>query len=151
MTSLPDPSASDHYATLGVSDRASHVEVRAAYRRLMRSVHPDVAGTDPAAAALALRANQAWAVLKDPTARANYDRQRASRTTVGGTIEGTPSWGPGGIRPVTVQHLREAAARESAYGRNRGVQRDSFSAASRRVGGIIILVGTVLLMLLLFR
>ncbi len=148
--------STDHYATLGVPESAPHATIQAAYRRIIRSVHPDVAGDDPVAAATTVRANQAWAVLKDPTRRADYDRQRSVRTgptaTNGTATAGqTPSWGPGGIRPVTIEQLREAAARESAYGQNGRVQRDAFSAASRRVGVTILLIGAIMLALVAAR
>ncbi|HUG83564.1 MAG TPA: J domain-containing protein, partial [Euzebya sp.] len=124
--------APDHYATLGVDQSAPHAAIRTAYRRVMRTVHPDVARDDPTATAQALAANTAWAVLRDPAQRALYDRQRAGgdppaeRAATGHVV---PSWAVGGVRPVTAQQLREAAARESAYSALGRQQRLAFSAA----------------------
>ena len=136
----------DHYAVLGVADSAPHTTIREAYRRAMRQSHPDLVGEGSPAAAHAVAANAAWAVLKDPARRAAYDRARAERRAQ--PPEAPPSWGPDGIRPVTVQQLREAAARESAYSALGRAQREAFSLASRRIGASIVLAGALVLILL---
>lgn len=150
----------DLYAALGVHPSAPHAVVQQAYRTIMRTAHPDVAGTDPDAAERAVAANAAWSVLRDPAARARYDRQRmeAARGAANAADAGlqpadgaVPSWGVGGVRPVTVAQLREAAARESAYSRLRRDQRDAFSAASLRVGVAIVVVGMLLLAIVALR
>ena len=65
----------DHYAILQVDPRAELGVIRAAYRALARRHHPDVdGGSHDRMTAL----NNAWAVLRDPVARAAYDRQRAA-------------------------------------------------------------------------
>lgn len=51
--------------TLGVALDAERAEVRAAYLRLVRSTHPDVAGSAGDTAATA-RLTEAWAVLRAP-------------------------------------------------------------------------------------
>ncbi len=145
----------DHYAVLGVPNVAPHLVIRDAHRRIIRESHPDLVG-DAVATERTVRANAAWAVLKDPVRRAEYDRRRASREA--GPSSATdqddgrvPSWGPGGVRPVSVAQLREAAARESAYSVIGRAQRAAFSAASRRVGAGIVLVGTLVLLLVALR
>ena len=50
-------------ALLGLNEGASDVEIKRAYRDLMRTVHPDKHGGDPAAARLAVLANEAKDVL----------------------------------------------------------------------------------------
>ena len=63
---------------LGVAPDASPEEIRAAYRRLAREHHPDVAGS--AAGDTIHSLNAAYAVLGDPVQRYDYDRQlRAAR------------------------------------------------------------------------
>lgn len=62
--------APTHYEVLGIPGSASEEEVRQAYRRLVKSAHPDLAG-DPARFRLITRA---YDVLSDPAARAAYDR-----------------------------------------------------------------------------
>ena len=119
---------------------------------------PDLVGASPATERT-VRAHAAWAVLKDPVRRAAYDRRRASRdagpSTAADDGSGSdgqvPSWGPGGVRPVSVAQLREAAARESAYSVIGRTQRAAFSAASRRIGAGIVLVGTIVLLLVALR
>jgi len=64
-----------HYERLGVATAASASEIRAAYRRRARELHPDArpdAGTNTGAAAMAA-VNEAWRVLSDATRRREYD------------------------------------------------------------------------------
>ncbi|MFN8594478.1 MAG: J domain-containing protein [Thermomicrobiales bacterium] len=71
-----DPDADDHYTLLGVPYAASHAEITAAYRRLMKRMHPDRQRPEARAAAeeMARRLNAAYAVLSDPVKRLAYDR-----------------------------------------------------------------------------
>jgi molecular chaperone DnaJ len=71
VTTSPDP-----YKTLQVDPEAEDEVIAAAYRRLARKYHPDVAGGDEAAARMAA-INAAWEVVGDPVRRAAFDRQRA--------------------------------------------------------------------------
>ena len=62
------------YNVLGLSQGASHDQVKAAFRRLARRFHPDVnAGSDIAEQRFK-EVSQAYETLADPNARANYDR-----------------------------------------------------------------------------
>lgn len=60
----------NHYEVLGIPASASPDEVRHAYRRLVKTAHPDRAG-DRARFQLI---TEAYAVLSDPARRAAYDR-----------------------------------------------------------------------------
>jgi curved DNA-binding protein CbpA len=71
MTGLPDP-----YKTLQVDPEAEDEVITAAYRRLARKYHPDVA-RDPQAATRMAAINAAWEVIGDPSRRAAFDRGRA--------------------------------------------------------------------------
>jgi len=67
-----------HYEVLGVEASTSPEDLRRAYVRRARALHPDrQVGADPERAATAARAmqevNEAWRVLRDPAARAAYD------------------------------------------------------------------------------
>ena len=69
--------SSDCYAILGVTPTAEAVVISAAYRALMRHYHPDT-NRDPEAQARAQAITAAYAVLRDPAKRAEYDAHRAS-------------------------------------------------------------------------
>jgi molecular chaperone DnaJ len=64
---------SDHYETLGLSRDATPEEVKKAYRRLARQLHPDV-NSGPEAEERFKAVSQAYDVLSDPNKRAVYDR-----------------------------------------------------------------------------
>jgi molecular chaperone DnaJ len=74
----------DLYDVLGVSRNASTEEVKRAYRRLARELHPDV-NPDPAAAEHFKEINLAYEVLSDPQKRQQYD---TFGTTRGRAAEG---------------------------------------------------------------
>jgi molecular chaperone DnaJ len=96
----------DHYEILGVDRRADLAEIRTAYRRLARHLHPDTRGSaasGPESEAMS-RINEAWRVLSDPARRRAYDEtlvHRSSRpvtagatTTTAEPVAMTPPPGP---------------------------------------------------------
>lgn len=64
---------SDHYDTLGIERDASPEEVKRAYRRLARELHPDV-NPSPEASERFKLVTHAYDVLSDPDSRSRYDR-----------------------------------------------------------------------------
>lgn len=67
----------DYYETVGVSENASQDEIRAAYRELARTLHPDKTGGDEDAEDRLKEINAAYDTLKNPEKRKEYDRKRS--------------------------------------------------------------------------
>jgi len=68
--------AADPYATMGLDPTASADDVRRAYRRLARVLHPDASPHDADAAERFRQVTVAYEVLRDPIRRTALDRQR---------------------------------------------------------------------------
>uniref|UniRef100_A0ACD6A6B8 Uncharacterized protein n=1 Tax=Avena sativa TaxID=4498 RepID=A0ACD6A6B8_AVESA len=73
-TMAPVAAGRTHYEVLGVGAGASRAEIKAAYRRLAREVHPDAAGSGGGGDEGFIRLHAAYATLADPDQRARYDR-----------------------------------------------------------------------------
>ncbi|MFS8006800.1 putative DnaJ domain, Chaperone J-domain superfamily [Helianthus anomalus] len=70
------------YEVLGVEIGADTREVKSAYRRLARVLHPDVGSCESSADEF-MRVHSAYATLVDPVKRAEYDRSFVQRRTGG--------------------------------------------------------------------
>ncbi|MGH2912141.1 MAG: molecular chaperone DnaJ [Solirubrobacteraceae bacterium] len=64
----------DPYEVLGVPRDADEQDVKKAFRRLARELHPDVNAHDPQAEEKFKEAAEAYEILSDPERRATYDR-----------------------------------------------------------------------------
>jgi molecular chaperone DnaJ len=64
----------DYYEVLGVTRDAAEAEIKKAFRRLARELHPDVNKDDPTAEGRFKEAAEAYEVLSDSDRRATYDR-----------------------------------------------------------------------------
>lgn len=67
----------DFYAELGVSSTASAEEIKRAYRKLARELHPDANPGDAKAEARFKSMSEAYGVLSDPDKRKQYDEARS--------------------------------------------------------------------------
>src|ERR687894_2541397 len=67
----------DFYAELGVSSTASAEDIKRAYRKLARKLHPDANPGDTRAEARFKAVSEAYGVLSDPDKRKQYDEARS--------------------------------------------------------------------------
>ncbi|HEX8289217.1 MAG TPA: J domain-containing protein [Pyrinomonadaceae bacterium] len=63
------------YDILKVSPKASNAEIKSAYRRLARKMHPDVNGGSESAAREFAKIAKAYEILGNPQQRAEYDKK----------------------------------------------------------------------------
>jgi hypothetical protein len=88
MVAMTTTERTSLYDVLGASASATSDELRQAYRRRARELHPDVAGSDTGWAMAEL--NAAWRVLSDPEARRRYDDERRVAAPVPATPQPPP-------------------------------------------------------------
>ena len=111
--------AQNYYDLLGVNRTASEKDIKAAYRRMARKLHPDVNPNDDRAQDQFKKVNEAYEVVGDPAHRKDYDqfgddwkhadqmrkmgaRPRGSRGSMGfdfGDLFGAAGAGGGGAGP----------------------------------------------------
>lgn len=110
----------DYYATLGVTKTATDAEIKKAYRKLARQLHPDLNPGSKTAEAKFKALNEANDVLSDPEKRRKYDELGSNWRA------GNPPPSPGGggprrrSRTVTPDEMRDmfgagGASREDPF------------------------------------
>lgn len=111
---MPDsPLSVSPYELLGVPADADAASLRIAYRRALRSAHPDIGG-DPASFHAVQRA---WELIGTPEARAVFDR-----SGVGGSAETTrTAWAPAAPPP-----RRDSRPLARSYGHPGGLTRELY-------------------------
>lgn len=120
--------ADDLYAILGVSRKATQVEIKRAYRQKARDTHPDKnPGLDPDEAANNFRAvADAYETLSDVSLRQNYDRSGTTsqdKTNARRRQQGQQSsngwfWNFGGFQGQHRQQQRPAGHHRHLYDRH---------------------------------
>ena len=116
---MPDsPISATPYEILGVSPTSTQVELRRAYRRMLRVTHPDTGG-DPTRFT---QVQLAWERVGDADDRAAYDRGAPRRN--GGSASGSESW----ASPSSAQRARPADTRprSRAFGHPGGWRRERY-------------------------
>jgi molecular chaperone DnaJ len=113
----------DYYEVLGVSRDASEADIKKAFRRLARELHPDVNSHDPQAETKFKEAAEAYEVLSDPERRATYDRYGHEGLRSGGYAPNFEAFG-------SVADIFEAF-----FGGSGSPFGDLFGTGSARTGG----------------
>lgn len=69
-----------HYDTLGVKKTASQSEIKNAFIKLSKKMHPDLNPNDPKATSNFAKLNEAYTVLNKPSRRREYDLKISQKT-----------------------------------------------------------------------
>jgi DnaJ-class molecular chaperone len=85
----------DPYEILGVARSADQAEVKRAFRKLAKKLHPDANGSDPKAQEKFAELNSAHEILSDPDKRGQFDRGEIDAEGKPRGFEGFPGGGAG--------------------------------------------------------
>jgi len=89
----------DPYATLGVARTASEADIKKAYRKLAKELHPDRNKDNPKATEKFSQATNAYDLLTDKDKRARFDRGEIDGDGNPAAPFGFGGGHPGGFRP----------------------------------------------------
>ncbi|MSO44386.1 MAG: molecular chaperone DnaJ [Thermoleophilia bacterium] len=124
------PTTRDYYDVLGLDRGASESDLKAAFRRRARELHPDVNPDDPTAEDRFKEVAEAYEVLSDPDQRARYDRFGHAG------VRGASGGGPGAQGFGSFQDIFDAFFSGAAGGG------DMFGGASSPAAGDDVIVAT---------
>lgn len=128
--------ASDPYTTLGVSRGASEKDIKSAYRKLAKELHPDRNQDNPKAAERFSAVTNAYDLLSDKEKRAQFDRGEID-------AEGNPTmpFGAGGFGGGGPRGGMGGSGGFGGFGGNDGIDLEDlfggiFGGGSQRGGGM---------------
>jgi DnaJ-class molecular chaperone len=146
----------DPYEVLGVDRKASAADVKSAFRRLAKKLHPDANKNDPKAASRFAEANAAYEILGEEDKRKAFDRGEIDAEGKP-RFQGFEGFGAGagprsgaGFGPETefetfgfgpegftrgARRGRAGAAGGGGFGGFEDILREAFAGAARRGGG----------------
>lgn len=120
---MPDsPLSASPYEVLGVPHDADAATLRLAYRRALRTAHPDTGGDPVRFHAVQL----AWELVGTPEARAAFDRG----ARLGAPMPTREAWAPAAPRP-----RRDSRPLARSYGHPGGLSRERYLALIREWAG----------------
>jgi curved DNA-binding protein len=119
----------DYYDILGVSRTASADEIKSAYRKLARKLHPDATKNDPKSTERFKEVQEAYEVLSDQTKRKNYD-------DFGHAGVGATPGGQAGAPDPWEQFRRAQQGRGARWQGGPGVSVEDFDLGDQDIGSI---------------
>ncbi len=147
----------DPYEVLGVDRKASAADIKGAFRRLAKKLHPDANKNDPKAASRFAEINAAYEILGEDDKRKAFDRGEIDaegkprfqgfegfRGGAGGRPGGgfgpetefeTFNFGPEGFTRGARRGRAGAGGGAAGFGGFEDILREAFSGAARRGGG----------------
>jgi len=105
----------DLYATLGVARGANEADIKKAYRKLAKELHPDRNKDKPDASARFSKVTQAYDILTDKDKRAQYDRGEIDEDGNPRAPFGYGGGGPGGGGPFRGNPFGDGANGEPQF------------------------------------
>lgn len=108
----------DFYELLGVDRSASPEQIKKAYRKKARQLHPDANPDDPVAEAQFKEVAEAYEALSDPQKKANYDQYGSASGPQGGG-GGQGFGGGGGLGDIFDAFFNQSGFSQGGGGRSR--------------------------------